>query len=121
MTQQRIHIVDSNVLIMGLSFKENCPDIRNTRVIDIINSLQEFNVNVDVHDPWADDDEAQLEYGIKLKSELNTDSYDAVILAVSHDSFKKLGAETIRGYGKSNCILFDVKYSLPKQDDIYRL
>jgi len=121
MTQQRIHVVDSNVLVMGLSFKENCPDLRNTRVVDIVDSLQEFNINVDVHDPWADDDEAQQEYGIKLKSELNTDSYDAVILAVSHDCFKKLGVDTIKSYGKSNCILFDVKYSLPKQDDIYRL
>jgi UDP-N-acetyl-D-galactosamine dehydrogenase len=121
MTQQRIHIVDSNVLIMGLSFKENCPDLRNTRVVDIIDSLQEFNVNVDVHDPWADDNEAQQEYGIRLNSQLSADSYDAIILAVAHDCFKKLSVDTIRSYGKSKCILFDVKYSLPKQDDIYRL
>ena len=121
MTQQRIHVVDSNILIMGLSFKENCPDLRNTRVVDIVDSLKEFNVNVDVHDPWANDDEAQLEYGIKLNSQLSANSYDAIIVAVSHDCFEKLGVDTIRSYGKSNCILFDVKYSLPKQDDIYRL
>ncbi|MBL4581993.1 MAG: Vi polysaccharide biosynthesis UDP-N-acetylglucosamine C-6 dehydrogenase TviB [Gammaproteobacteria bacterium] len=121
MTQQRIHVVDSNILIMGLSFKENCPDLRNTRVVGIVDSLKEFNVNVDVHDPWADDDEAQLEHGIKLHSHLSANSYDAIIVAVSHDCFKRLGVDTIRSYGKSKCILFDVKYSLPKQDDIYRL
>lgn len=121
MTQQRIHVVDSNILIMGLSFKENCPDLRNTRVVDIVDSLKEYNVNVDIHDPWADEKEAEEEYGIELASDIDPDSYDAIIVAVAHDCFKELGIDTIKSYGKSNCILFDVKYSLPRQDDIHRL
>ncbi len=121
MTRQRIHVVDSNVLIMGLSFKENCPDLRNTRVVDIVDTLQEYNVNVDIHDPWADEKEAEQEYGIQLTSDISLEFYDAIIVAVAHDCFKELGIDTIKSYAKSKCILFDVKYSLPKQDDIHRL
>lgn len=121
MTQQRIHVVDSNILIMGFSFKENCPDLRNTRVVDVVETLREYNVNVDIHDPWADEKEAEQEYGLQLTPNITPGSYDAIIVAVAHDCFKELGIDTIKSYAKSNCILFDVKYSLPKQDGIHRL
>lgn len=121
MTQQRIHVVDSNILVMGLSFKENCPDLRNTRVVDVVETLREYNVNVDIHDPWVDKLEAEEEYGLQLTTEIALDTYDAIIFAVAHDCFKKLGLDTIKSYAKSNCIIFDVKYSLPKQAGVHRL
>ena len=113
MTQRRIHVVDSNILIMGLTFKENCPDLRNTRVIDIINEFKLLHANVDVYDPWVDSDEAEKEYGINMVQELKPGGYDAIILAVSHQQFAALGAEEIRAYGKPTHILYDVKYLLP--------
>lgn len=121
MTQQRIHVVDSNILIMGFSFKENCPDLRNTRVVDVVETLREYNVNVDIHDPWADAKEAEQEYGLQLTTNIIPGTYDAIIVAVAHECFKELGIDTIKSYAKSNCILFDVKYSLPRQDGIHRL
>lgn len=121
MTQQRIHIVDSKVLIMGLSFKENCPDLRNTRVIDIISSLEEFHTEVDVFDPWVDKTEAFSEYGLTLVDEPEQGKYDAIILAVAHDQFKKTGLEALQRYGKSNSMIFDVKCILPASEKIYRL
>jgi UDP-N-acetyl-D-galactosamine dehydrogenase len=121
MTQQRIHVVDSNILIMGFSFKENCPDLRNTRVIDVVETLREYNVNVDIHDPWANEKEAEQEYALQLTPNIIPGTYDAIIVAVAHDCFKELGIDTIKSYAKSNCILFDVKYSLPREDGIHRL
>lgn len=121
MTQKRIHVVDSKILIMGLSFKENCPDLRNTRVVDIVDSLREYNVNVDIHDPWADSEEAKHEYDLTMTEQVESGTYDAIILAVAHDVFKKLGPDTIKSYGKAKCVIFDVKYSLPQQDDVDRL
>jgi UDP-N-acetyl-D-galactosamine dehydrogenase len=121
MTQQRIHVVDSNILIMGFSFKENCPDLRNTRVIDVVETLREYNVNVDIHDPWANEKEAEQEYDLQLTPNIIPGTYDALIVAVAHDCFKELGIDTIKSYAKSNCILFDVKYSLPREDGIHRL
>ncbi len=115
MTQQRIHVVDSNVLILGLTFKENCPDLRNTRVVDIIDELKSYNANVDIHDPWVDGDEAQHEYGITLTDRLEEGKYDAIILAVAHDQFRELGAEGIRRLGKKNHVLYDVKNVLPRE------
>lgn len=114
MTQRKCHVVDSNILIMGLTFKENCPDLRNTRVIDIINELKNYNANVHIHDPWADAKEAQHEYGLDLIDSPKTNSYDAIILCVGHSKFRELGAEEIRTYGKTNHVLFDVKHILPK-------
>lgn len=114
MTQRKTHVVDSNILIMGLTFKENCPDLRNTRVIDIINELRNYNANVSVYDPWADSAEAQHEYGLNLIAEPIAGSYDAVILCVGHDKFRAMGAEAIRVLGKPNHVLFDVKHILPK-------
>lgn len=112
MMQKRIHVVDSKVLVLGLSFKENCPDIRNTKVIDIINEFKTFNANVDIYDPWVDADEVAHEYGLKLVTSLQSGIYDAVVLAVSHRQFRKMGAEKIRALGKPNSVLFDVKYLL---------
>lgn len=114
MTQRKCHVVDSNILIMGLTFKENCPDLRNTRVIDIINELKNYNANVHVFDPWADHAEAQHEYGLELIKQPNPASYDAIILCVGHDHFRTMGVDAIRQLGKANHVLFDVKNILPK-------
>jgi UDP-N-acetyl-D-galactosamine dehydrogenase len=102
-------------LIMGLTFKENCPDLRNTRVIDIVRELQNYNANVHVYDPWADKAEARHEYGLELIDAPKPGSYDAIILCVGHDAFRELGADAIRTFGKSNHVLFDVKNILPKE------
>jgi UDP-N-acetyl-D-galactosamine dehydrogenase len=114
MTQQRIHIVDANVLIMGFTFKENCPDLRNTRVIDMIKELQTYHANIDVYDPWVNPDELEHEYGIRTIPALVKGKYDAIILAVAHDQFKLMSADDIRALGKPECVLFDVKHILPK-------
>lgn len=116
MLRKRIHVVEANVLIMGLTFKENCPDIRNTRVVDVIAEFENYNANVDIYDPWADPEEVAHEYGLKLVPNLQPGKYDAIILAVSHNEFRALGAEKIRQLGKENCVLFDVKYLLSKED-----
>jgi len=115
MTQRKTHVVGSNILIMGLTFKENCPDLRNTRVIDIIKELQNYNANVSVFDPWADKAEAQHEYGLDLIDAPSTEGYDAIILCVGHDKFRTMGAPAIRALGKPNHVLFDVKHILPKE------
>lgn len=114
MTQRKCHVVDSNILIMGLTFKENCPDLRNTRVIDIINELRNYNARVAVYDPWANATEAHHEYGLELITEPQADSYDAIILCVGHQAFREMGADKIRALGKPNHVLFDVKHILPK-------
>ncbi len=115
MIQRRIHVADSRVLILGLAFKENCPDLRNTRVIDVINEFRNFEASVDVYDPWVSAEEARHEYELDLLSELNDGQYDAIVLAVSHHQFIAMGAERIRALGKPGCILFDVKQVLPRE------
>lgn len=110
MMHKRIHVVDSKILVMGLSFKENCPDIRNSKVIDIINEFKGFNANVDVYDPWVDAEEVQHEYGFTPVNQLVDATYDAVVLAVAHRQFVEIGIEKVRGLGKPNSVLFDVKY-----------
>ena len=112
MTKKRIHVVDANVLIMGLTFKENCPDLRNTRVVDLVEKFEGFNCNVDVYDPWADKSEAVHEYGIKLIDQPVEGKYDAILLAVAHDEFKELSLEQIKAFGKDSHILYDIKYLL---------
>jgi UDP-N-acetyl-D-galactosamine dehydrogenase len=123
MTKKRIHVDGAKVLVMGLAFKENCPDLRNTRVIDIVNELKEYNCEVDVFDPWADANEAQHEYGITPieSSALLPQTYDAIILAVGHSEFKEMGAEKIRALGKDSHILFDIKYLLDSSESDLRL
>jgi len=113
MLMKRIHVRDSNVLIMGFTFKENCPDVRNTRVIDIVQEFEKYNAVVDVYDPWAGADEVRHEYGIELTSEVKPDSYDAIVMAVAHNEFKEMGAEDIRKLGKSDCVIYDIKRVLP--------
>ena len=114
MTKRRMHVAEANVLIMGLTFKENCPDLRNTRVIDIIKELKDYNANIDVYDPWVNAQEANHEYGITPISELKQNHYDAIIVAVNHRQFYELGAEKIRKLGKENAVVFDVKSMLPR-------
>ena len=105
---------DARVLVMGLAFKENCPDLRNTRVIDIIQPLAAQGARVDVWDPWIDPAEARREYGFDLITAPAPGAYDAIVLAVAHDQFTDLGAEAIRAFGGAASVLFDVKSVLPK-------
>ena len=121
MTKKHISVDGSNVLIMGLTFKENCPDIRNTRVIDLIERLESLNCNVDVYDPWVDKDEVNLEYGVKPVSYPEDGKYDAIVLAVAHDEFKKMTVKQIRMFGKDNNVLYDIKYLLNANESDKRL
>ncbi|TQV71780.1 Vi polysaccharide biosynthesis UDP-N-acetylglucosamine C-6 dehydrogenase TviB [Exilibacterium tricleocarpae] len=114
MTRRRTHVVGANILVMGLAFKENCPDLRNTRVIDIVSELHNYNANLHVHDPWVDKDEAREHYGIELIETPLPQHYEAIILCVGHQQFRQLGAAEIRKYGKDNSVLFDVKHILDK-------
>ncbi|MCD0497925.1 Vi polysaccharide biosynthesis UDP-N-acetylglucosamine C-6 dehydrogenase TviB [Achromobacter sp. MY14] len=119
MTKQRIHVQGARVLVMGLAFKENCPDLRNTRIVDIVSELRDYNVDVDVYDPWVDPDEAVHEYGLTPVAKLEEGKYDAVILAVAHNQFKALGADGIRKLGKPQHVLYDLKYVLsPAESDL---
>lgn len=121
MLKHRIQIDSANVLVLGLTFKENCPDIRNTKVMDSINSLKKYNVNVDVYDPWVDVEAAKHEYGITPIDYPKTGHYDAILLAVGHNEFRELGVEGIRKFGKKEHVLFDLKYVLPKEEVDMRL
>jgi UDP-N-acetyl-D-galactosamine dehydrogenase len=121
MAKKHISVVGSNVLIMGLTFKENCPDIRNTRVIDLIERLESLNCNVDVYDPWVDKDEAYHEYNIQPISQPEDGKYDAIVLAVAHVEFKKLTAKKIRSFGKDSNVLYDIKYILNASESDQRL
>lgn len=121
MIKRRLHIQDANVLILGLSFKENCPDIRNTRVIDVIKECQDYGANVDVYDPWVSPADAKHEYNIDLTTELKQSHYHAVIVAVAHSEFKQMGAEQIRGLGVENAVVYDIKYMLNKEESDARL
>ncbi|WP_273777798.1 Vi polysaccharide biosynthesis UDP-N-acetylglucosamine C-6 dehydrogenase TviB [Acinetobacter sp. GSS19] len=121
MIKKRIQVEGAKVLVLGLSFKENCPDIRNTKIIDIVKELQEYHIDVDVYDPWVDVAEAQHEYGITPVQSLNAGVYDAVVLAVAHEQFKQMGAEQIRALGKHNHVLYDLKYVLAQSESDLRL
>ncbi len=121
MLKKRIHVNDSNILILGLTFKENCPDLRNTRVVDIIDEIKEYGANVDVFDPWVDQKEAQKEYNINMIKEPKADHYDAIILAVAHNQIKELGANKIHAFGKKDHVLYDIKYLLDSDQTDGRL
>ena len=115
MLRKGINPVGARILILGLAFKENCPDLRNTRVVDIVHALHGYNATVDVHDPWVDAAAAKHEYGIEPIPEVQPGAYDAVVVAVGHDQFRALGADGILAYGKSaGCVIYDVKYVLPR-------
>ena len=121
MLKKRIHVEGSNVLVMGLTFKENCPDLRNTKVVDIVSELKEYNINVDISDPWCSNEDAKHEYGLSLVENIQDNHYDAIILAVGHNQFKELGAEVIRSYGKHKHVLYDLKYLLKQSESDLRL
>jgi UDP-N-acetyl-D-galactosamine dehydrogenase len=109
-----INPVGARVLMLGLAFKENCPDLRNTRVVDIIASLKSYNAAIDVHDPWVDADEAEQSYGLRTVANPRPGDYDAIIIAVAHRQFHEMGAAGIRAFGKSDAVIYDVKYVLPR-------
>jgi UDP-N-acetyl-D-galactosamine dehydrogenase len=113
MLLRKIQVFDSRVLVLGLTFKENCPDLRNSRAIDVIRELQRYHVHVDVYDPWVDPQEAKKEYGIDLVEEPGQGDYNAVIITVGHEQFREIGAAGLRAYCNANGILYDVKYLLP--------
>ncbi len=116
MTRKRIPVVDARVLVLGLTFKENCPDLRNTRVIDIIREFASYHARVDVHDPWADRSDAQNEYGIDLLQNPPEAAYDAIIVAVPHRQFQQMSAEAFHAFGRDPHVLYDLKWLLSPND-----
>ena len=111
----------SNILIMGFTFKENCPDHRNTRVIDLIKIFKSFGCNVDVYDPWIDKEKVINEYKIEPIDKPINDKYDVIVIAVAHDEFKSMNEKQIRSYGKNNHVLYDIKYLLKENESDGRL
>ena len=121
MLKKRMVVDGAKVLLMGLAFKENCPDLRNTKITDIVAELEDYNIQVDVYDPWVDGAQAQHEYGINPISAPQAGQYDGIILAVAHEQFKTLGATNIRKLGKQTHILYDLKYLLNANEADLRL
>ncbi len=113
MSKKRIHIVDSTILVLGLAFKENCPDLRNTRVVDLIKGLQNHNANVDIYDPWVNKDEVQKTYQLDVIDKVEKGKYHAIVLAVAHDEFMQLGIDGIHALGAKQHVLYDIKSVLP--------
>ena len=116
MVRKGINPVHARILVLGLAFKENCPDLRNTRVVDIVHALRGYNTEVDVFDPWVDAAEARHEYGLELVDAPAAGAYDAIIVAVGHRQFAALGSAGIRAFGKPSSVLYDVKYVLPRNE-----
>jgi UDP-N-acetyl-D-galactosamine dehydrogenase len=114
-------IVGARVLVLGLSFKENCPDLRNTRVVDIVSELRQYHATVELYDPWVDEVQAQHEYGITLQTQLREGVYDAVLIAVAHQQFREMGSAALRRLAKPGAVLFDVKYLFPADETDGRL
>jgi len=121
MVRKRIQVDGARVLVLGLTFKENCPDQRNTRVIDIVHELTDYNISVDVHDPWVNAEEAVREHGISLVQDLPRGVYDAVVVAVAHDQFRAMGAEQVRSLCCDQHVLYDLKYVFGKNESDLRL
>ena len=121
MITRNIQPSGSRVLCLGLTFKENCPDVRNTKVVDVVRELEAFGCRVDVHDPWADAGEAEHEYGIRIVANPQRGSYDAIVVAVAHREFVALGPKGVRAFGSPNVVIFDVKHVLPKDASDARL
>ena len=103
----------ARVLMLGLTFKENCPDLRNTKVVDIVAELASYGTQVDVHDPWVDAAEAKDEYGLDLVAAPEDGAYDVIVIAVAHEQFRALGEDGIKAFGKKTSVLYDIKYVLP--------
>ncbi|MBT1450694.1 Vi polysaccharide biosynthesis UDP-N-acetylglucosamine C-6 dehydrogenase TviB [Glaciecola sp. XM2] len=121
LSSRKIHIDEAKILILGFTFKGDCPDVRNTKIIDIVNELKDFNMSVDVYDGWADHEEVKAEYGLLLVSNLIEGNYDGVVLAVDHSEFKDMGVAAIRKLGKANHVLYDVKHVFGTHDSDIRL
>lgn len=121
MLNEKIMVNGANVLLLGITFKENCPDIRNTKVVDIAHELKGYHVNLDIYDPWANNDEVEHEYGLSLVSEPKTGHYDAIIAAVAHDQFKAWSSSELQGLGKAKSVIFDLKYMFDKSTVDIRL
>ena len=121
MINKKIGVSGSRVLIMGLTFKENCPDIRNTKVIDIADELKAYSIDFEIMDPWCDPAEVAEQYGLVVNNAPQKNAYDAILVAVAHDEFKKMGARSVRDFGRSGHILYDLKCVFPKDDVDIRL
>lgn len=121
LSSKKIHIDEAKVLVLGFTFKGDCPDVRNTKIIDVVNELKSFNITVDVYDGWADPAEVKHEYGLSLISELKPNEYDGIVLAVDHSEFKEMGIEKVRELGKENHVVYDVKYVFETTDSDLRL
>lgn len=119
--QKNANLKSSKVLVMGLSFKENCPDTRNSKIIELVDELEEFGITVDVHDPWVDADQAKNQLDIKLLAKPMNNSYDGIIIAVGHSEFNSLGIDTIKEFGKENCIIYDLKGIFSASETTMRL
>ena len=116
MTQKRIHVKGARVLMLGITFKENCPDIRNSKVVDVVRELEKFGAKVDIYDPWANAAETKHEYGLKLTRRLANRAYDAAVLAVPHREFRTLGVAQLRRYCKKQHVIYDIKHVFPAAD-----
>jgi UDP-N-acetyl-D-galactosamine dehydrogenase len=110
MAKRRLHVKGSRILVMGLTFKENCPDVRNSKVADLIHELEKYGARVDAYDPWVDAAEVVHEYGITPVKKIARGRYDAIVVAVSHDEFRAMGIAAIRKFAKRRHVLFDIKY-----------
>jgi UDP-N-acetyl-D-galactosamine dehydrogenase len=121
MSERRILVGEARILILGLAFKENCPDLRNSKVMDIVQELRRYDAKVDVHDPWVDPDDALREYGLRPVARPKAGAYDAIVLAVGHDRFKSMGVREIRRWAKKTHVLYDVKYLFPSDHTDGRL
>ncbi|QOW44504.1 MULTISPECIES: Vi polysaccharide biosynthesis UDP-N-acetylglucosamine C-6 dehydrogenase TviB [Acinetobacter] len=121
MVKQRIQVVGSKILIMGLSFKEDCPDIRNTKIVDMVKALKEYELDLDIYDPWIDSTEVEAEYGLAPVLELKQGQYDAIVIAVAHGQFKSMSKQEFDLLGKDKHVLYDLKYVLDKQESDIRL
>jgi UDP-N-acetyl-D-galactosamine dehydrogenase len=121
MLKKRIQVKGARVLVMGLAFKENCPDLRNTRVVDVVTELRDYGVQVYVHDPWVDREEARREYGLELVETLENGAYDGILLAVAHEVFSNGHAAGLAACAKSTHVFFDLKGTLPSGASNLRL
>lgn len=121
MVRSRVQVCDASVLVMGLTFKENCPDLRNTRVVDVVEELKEYGVNVSIYDPWVSPSEAKSVYGVDVLETLEPDSFDGIILAVAHSQFREMGVDAVRALGRKQHVLYDLKYVFPSNTTDLRL
>lgn len=121
MLKRRVHVDGARVLVLGLTFKENCPDIRNTKVVDVVRELNDYGINVDIHDPWVNAENARHEYGVELTPQPESGVYDGIILAVAHDEFRELGESGLRGFGQPKAVLYDIKSMLERDESDLRL